>query len=168
MESIWVTDPHHAPWFEDEFPAGAWSFSNGTSWSYKFRRLHSEPAQPKSAAWRRLQSADDGARTTDVMVCESRRSQNRQTNLGEMNDEHGSWDHRAIGRESAQGGRRSNHANWRLGDIRRPGAGRLEIPARLIRMDGRQCRELAFCVYGGAVKWDGFGVCTGSESARES
>lgn len=68
----------------------------------------------------------------------------------------GSWEHRAYwGEDRIPWGVDGTPSRRRMGDLPRPGQWtRLEVPASLVGLEGRQVTELGFALFDGRAAWD--------------
>jgi hypothetical protein len=164
QENRFFVDDRTTRWLvQDSAPQGAWEFGNWNwDWSQKFRRTHGEPAQNHESRHGLGINPPVAVRADDVFVTHVLVDPVKTPTqiLIEMNDGNG-WEHRAYWgvNKLNKSGKDGAPGNLRLGDVPRPGEWvRLEIPAKAIGVDGRTIRELAFCVFGGAVRWDWIGL----------
>jgi hypothetical protein len=172
LETKMNLDDRTTRWLvQDGVPQGSWEFGNWNwDWSQKFRRTHGEPAQNHETRHGLGINPPVAIRSDDVFVTSVLVDPARVPNqiLIEMNDGNG-WEHRAywgVNKLNKSGVDRAP-ANLRLGDVPRSGEWvRLEIPAKAIGVDGRTIRELAFCTFGGAVRWDWLGVASGKSESK--
>jgi hypothetical protein len=166
--SRWTADYRNVRWWmEDEPPAGSWAYGSWNwDWSHKFRRTHFEPANVGESRHgvgfqQPLPVRSDDVLFTHVFLD----PRNAPAQICIEFSDGGNWDHRVWWGVEKMKKAPAEGAAWRrLGNI--PSAGqwtRLEIPARAVGLDGRQVREIAFCVFGGAARWDWFGAAAGRD-----
>lgn len=164
QENRFIVDDRTTRWLvQDAVPQGSWEFGNWNwDWSQKFRRTHGEPAQNHETRHGLGINPPVAIRADDVFVTNVLVDPMRIPNqiLIEMNDGN-TWEHRAYWgvNKLNKSGKDEGPANLRLGDMPKPGEWvRLEIPAKAIGVAGKSIRELAFCTFGGGVRWDWLGV----------
>jgi len=172
QESRFSVDDRTTRWLvQDAVPQGSWEFGNWSwDWSQKFRRTHGEPAQNHETRHGLGINPPAPVRRDDVFVTYVLVDPMRIPTqiLIEMNDG-GSWDHRAYWgvNKLNKPGPDESPANLKLGDVPRPGEWvRLEIPAKAIGVDGKTIRELAFCTFGGGVRWDWLGLANAKNDPK--
>jgi hypothetical protein len=164
QENRFIVDDRTTRWLvQDAVPQGSWEFGNWNwDWSQKFRRTHGEPAQNHETRHGLGINPPVVIRADDVFVTYVLVDPMKIPNqiLIEMNDGN-TWEHRAYWgvNKLNKSGKDEAPANLRLGEMPKPGEWvRLEIPAKAIGVAGKTIRELAFCTFGGGVRWDWLGV----------
>jgi hypothetical protein len=165
-------------WVDGALPAGAsGSTTGGDEWTWQ--RAGSKPAELRDRDTPQHLSAgteplhehtfvgvanplpiEDG----DVLfawVFPDRKNPPREIMLS-WND--GTWEHRAAwGENLIPYGQYNSPGHRPMGPLPRPGEWtRLEIPARLVGLEGRALQGMSFSVYGGRVIWDAAGKTSGS------
>ena len=172
QETKTIVDDRSTRWLvQDSAPQGGWEFGNWNwDWSQKFRRTHGEPPQNHETRHGLGINPPVPIRAGDVFITHVLVDPMRVPSqiLIEMNDGN-TWEHRAYWgvNKLNKSGHDAAPANLRLGDVPRPGEWvRLEIPAKAIGLDGRTIRELAFCTFGGGVRWDWLGIAGGKVESK--
>lgn len=165
-----ATDRRERTWFDKQLPQG--SHTEGTwQWDEKFHRrtTHFEPAasglhRHRFVAPTAFEVKPDEELFTWVLISAQ---QAPETIMLEWHDG-SNWEHRAFwGADKFSEGKLDTPSRRRMGDL--PPVGqwmRLEVPAKLVGVDGKRIRGMSFALCGGKCTWHRAGALPPSEELK--